>query len=262
MVALEEKVPVINYSMGKGDWIADAAHAYGGKVMASVTSVKLAESAQRQGADAVIAAGYEAAGHSGEIGIFVLIPRLAEVLDIPVIAAGGCATGAQLVAVLALGGAGVSMGTRFVTTAESPWHPNFKQAAVALDVSDTVRSDKFDGIPCRMMGTDRPKELLTARLNPFQALMNSFEVARDLDIPYFKLLRQVLTTGPGNTLKMMRMSQMLKDQKRSLQGDLKKGMTASGQSVGLVKDLPPIAEVMERIVNEAREAQSRLCGAW
>ena len=87
-VCLEEKIPVINYSMGKGDWICQAAHAYGGKVMASVTDPKFALKAQHQGCDAVIAAGYEAAGHSGSITTFTLIPRLVELLDMPVIAAG------------------------------------------------------------------------------------------------------------------------------------------------------------------------------
>jgi enoyl-[acyl-carrier protein] reductase II len=115
-ICLEEQVPVINYSMGKGDWICKAAHAYGGKVMASVTDQKVALRAQDQGCDAVIAAGFEAAGHSGSVTTFTLIPRLVEVLDIPVIAAGGVANGAQLIAALALGASGVSMGTRFWVT--------------------------------------------------------------------------------------------------------------------------------------------------
>ena len=136
-VMLEERVPVINYSMGKGDWIVKAAHEYGGKVMASIDSVKLAKSAQKHGADAVVATGYEAAGHSGEVTTFVLIPRLREAIDIPIIAAGGIGNGAGIVGALALGASGVWMGTRFLYTKESPMHDNFKQKGVELDVTDT-----------------------------------------------------------------------------------------------------------------------------
>lgn len=260
-VALEEKVPVVNYSMGKGDWIAEAAHAYGGKVMASVTTLKLALSAQRHGADAVIATGFEAAGHSGEIGSFVLVPRLAEALDIPVVSAGGCATGAQLVAVLALGGAGVSMGSRFVTTRESPWHPNFKDLAVRYDVHDTIRSDKFDGIPLRKMANERARAIVRSRLNPFRALMNSFEIARELDIPYWRLFERVITAGPRQTVAYMRMSQMLRDQKYSFAGDVARGTVGAGQSIGLVHDVPSVAELMARIVAEAGEARRRIGAA-
>jgi enoyl-[acyl-carrier protein] reductase II len=261
VVGLEEEVPYINYSMGKGDWIVKAAHHYGGKVSASVTSVKLALSAQKQGADAVVATGYEAAGHSGDVGTFVLIPRLAEVLDIPVIAAGGCATGGQLAALIAMGGAGVSMGTRFVTTQESPWHQNFKDLAVGYDIHDTVISDKFDGIPLRKLASERALQIVNSRLNPFRSFLDSFEVAREVDIPYPKLFWDVIRKGPAETIKMMRMAQMLGEQKYGFAGDTRRAAVGGGQSVGLVHDLPTIAEVMKQIVAETHEAQSRLAGA-
>jgi enoyl-[acyl-carrier protein] reductase II len=259
-VMLEEKVPVINYSMGKGDWIAKAAHAYGGKVMASVTDTKLAQRAQAHGCDAVIAAGYEAAGHSGDITTLALIPRLAEVLNIPVIAAGGIATGAQLVAVLAMGAGGVSMGTRFWVTQEGPMHQNWKNKAVELDVGDTIRSDRFDGIPCRQMKTIASERIASARmLNLWEVFMNSFTIAKELNIPWIKLCTQTLSLGPKQIEMMMRMSQMLKMHTLTMStGDLEKGMTASGQSVGLVHDVPTIAELMQRIVAEAKAAHLSL----
>lgn len=260
-VALEEQVPYINYSMGKGDWIAKAAHAYGGKVSASVTSVKLALSAQKQGADAVVATGYEAAGHSGDVGTFVLVPRLAEALDIPVIAAGGCATGGQLAAILAMGGAGVSMGTRFVTTQESPWHQNFKDLAVQYEISDTIISDKFDGIPLRKLASERALKIVSARLNPVRSMIDSFAAAREVDIPYFKLFWDVLRKGPKETIRMMRMAQMLGEQKYGFAGDTQRAAVGGGQSVGLIHDLPTVAQVLANIVREAREAQARLQSA-
>lgn len=259
-VCLEEKVPVINYSMGKGDWIVKEASKYGGKVVASVTDTHLAQRAQAHGAHAVIAAGYEAAGHSGEIASFVLIPRLAQILDIPVIAAGGVATGAGLVAALALGAGGVSMGTRFWTTQEGPMHQNWKDKAVELDVHGTLYSDRFDGIPCRQMKTAAAERMANARmLNVWDVFMNSFTIAKELNIPWFKLAMNTFSMGPRQIESMMRMSQMLKMHTITMTtGDLDKGMTASGQSVGLVHDLPSISELMKRIVEEAEDAQRKM----
>ena len=88
-VLLEEKVPVINFALGKGDWICEAAHKYGGKVIATVVKDKHARKAQEQGCDAVIATGHEAAAHGEEVTSLLLVPSLADAVDIPVIAAGG-----------------------------------------------------------------------------------------------------------------------------------------------------------------------------
>ncbi|MDR2188108.1 MAG: nitronate monooxygenase [Azonexus sp.] len=263
IVALEEKVPVINYSMGKGDWIIKAAHQYGGKVMASVNDVHLARRAQEHGCDAVIAAGHEGAGHVGEIGTFVLLNRLAEVLRIPIIAAGGIANGAGLVAALALGAGGISMGTRFWTTKEGPMHPNWKNKALELDVQDTIFSTRFDGIPCRQMKTVAAEQMASGRmLNLWEVFMNSFKIAKELEIPWLKLVKQTLSLGPRQIESMMRMSKMLKMHTITLTtGDLNTGMTASGQSVGLIHDLPTIAELFERILAEAKAAQQGVATA-
>ncbi len=259
-VLLEEKVPVINYSMGKGDWIVKAAHEYGGKVMASVNDVQLGRRAEVHGCDAVIAAGHEAAGHAGEIGTFVLVPRLAEVLKIPVIAAGGVATGAGVAAALALGAGGVSMGTRFWTTIEGPMHQNWKNKAMELDVEGTIYSDRFDGIPCRQMRTAASERMVRAKmLNVWEIFLNSFTIAKELKTPWLRLVKQTFSLGPKQIEAMMRMSQMLKMHTITMTtGDLQKGMTASGMSVGLVHDLPSIAELMDRIIAETYAAQRKL----
>jgi enoyl-[acyl-carrier protein] reductase II len=258
-VLLQEKVPVINYSMGKGDWIVKRAHAYGGKVIASVNSVHLAQRAEAHGADGVIATGLEAAGHAGEITTFVLLPRLAEILKIPIIAAGGVANGAALVAAITLGAGAASMGTRFWTTRESPVHQNFKDKAVELDVKDTLFSDRFDGIPCRQMKTAAAVRMLESRLNVFQIFKDSFGIARELKTPYFKLLIQTLSLGPAKIEMMMRMSQMLKMHTITLTtGNLETGMTASGMSVGLIHDIPTVADLIARIMAEAEAAYAGL----
>ncbi len=259
-VCLEEQVPVINYSMGKGDWICKAVHAYGGKVMASVTDQNVALRAQDQGCDAVIAAGFEAAGHSGSVTTFTFIPRLVEVLKIPVIAAGGVATGAQLIAALALGASGVSMGTRFWVTKEAPMHQAWKEKAVDLDVTGTIYSDKFDGIPCRQMDVPAARRVVDAKIyNVFGVFLHSFEIARELEIPWPKLVLDTFKKGPKEIDAMMRMSTMLKAHTLTMtNGDTNVGFTAAGMSVGMVHDVPTIAELLERIVAEAQEAQGRL----
>jgi len=80
-VLIDEEMPVINYSLGKGDWIADAVHAYGGKVVATVTTIKHAHAAERDGADALIVTGHEAAGHGGQVTSLVLVPTIADAVS-------------------------------------------------------------------------------------------------------------------------------------------------------------------------------------
>ncbi len=261
-VCLEEQVSLINYSMGRGDWICEAAAKYGGKAVASVTTKKLALSAQKHGCAAVIAAGNEAAGHAGPTTTFTLIPALAETLNIPVIAAGGVATGAGLISALALGASAVSMGTRFWTTQEGPMMQGWKDKAVELDITETVISDKFDGIPCRQMDVPGARKMMNAKvLNVFDVLGQSFKISQELNIPWWKLTLDTFKRGPAEIEGMMRMSQMLKAHTHTMtSNDTSKGFTAVGMSVGMVHDVPTIAELMARIVGEAEETKRRILG--
>lgn len=90
-VALEEQVPVINFSLGKGDWICTRAHEYGGKVVATVINARHALAAERDGVDALMVTGHEAAAHGGEVTTLVLVPAIRQVTQLPIIAAGGLA---------------------------------------------------------------------------------------------------------------------------------------------------------------------------
>ena len=152
-VLLEEKVPVINFALGKGDWIVKRAHEYGGKVLATVVNHRHAQRAQDYGTDALIVTGHEAAAHGGDVTSLVLIPSLADTVKIPIIAAGGFCDGRGLAAALALGADGIAMGTRFMTTQESRLHENFKRLSLEKEVYDTLYSDRFDGLPCRVLKT-------------------------------------------------------------------------------------------------------------
>ncbi|HQN67797.1 MAG TPA: nitronate monooxygenase [Smithellaceae bacterium] len=258
-VLLQEKVPVINFALGKGDWIVKEAHKYGGKVFATVVNLKHAKRAQDFGTDAVIATGQEAAAHGEDVTSLVLIPHLAENLKIPVIAAGGFADGRGIAAALALGAEGVAMGTRLMTTKESPLHENYKRMTQEKDVYDTLFSKRFDGILCRVMKTDAAKKAVKTGLNWPAAFFNSRDIAKQMGIPYFKLFIGVLLSGYKNARQLAYMANAFKAIRVATEdGDSKTGVLPVGQSQGLIHDVPTIAELFERIVKEAKDAQARV----
>ena len=224
-VLLQEKVPVINFALGKGDWIVKEAHKYGGKVFATVVNLKHAKRAQDFGTDAVIATGQEAAAHGEDVTSLVLIPHLAENLKIPVIAAGGFADGRGIAAALALGAEGVAMGTRLMTTKESPLHENYKKLTQEKEVYDTLFSKRFDGILCRVMKTDAAKKAIKTGLSWPAAFFNSQEIAKQVNVPYFKLFLGVLASGYSNAKQLAYMANAFKAIKVATEaGDSKTGV--------------------------------------
>jgi len=261
-VLLQEKVPVINFALGKGDWIVKEAHKYGGKVFATVVNVKHAKRAQDFGTDAVIATGQEAAAHGEDVTSLVLIPHLAENLDIPVIAAGGFADGRGIAAALALGAEGVAMGTRLMTTKESPLHENFKKLTLEKDVYDTLFSKRFDGILCRVMKTDAAKHAIKNGLSWPAAFFNSQDIAKQMGVPYFKLFLGVLLSGYKNARQLAFMANAFKAIRVATEnGDSKTGVLPVGQVQGLIHDQPTVAELFERIMKEAKSAQAKVNAA-
>lgn len=261
-VLLQEKVPVINFALGKGDWIVKEAHKYGGKVFATVVNLKHAKRAQEFGTDAVIATGQEAAAHGEDVTSLVLIPHLAENLTIPVIAAGGFADGRGLAAALALGAEGVAMGTRLMTTKESPLHEQYKKMTVEKEVYDTLFSKRFDGILCRVMKTDAAKRAVKRGLSLPAAFFNSQEIAKQVNVPYFKLFLGVLASGWANARQLAFMANAFKAIKVATEyGDTKTGVLPVGQVQGLIHDQPTVAELFERIVAEAQKAQAKVNAA-
>lgn len=258
-VLLQEQVPVINFALGKGDWIVKEAHKYSGKVFATVVNLKHAKRAQDFGTDAVIATGQEAAAHGEDVTSLVLIPHLSENLKIPVIAAGGFADGRGLAAALALGAEGVAMGTRLMTTKESPLHENYKKLAQEKEVYDTLFSKRFDGILCRVMKTDAAKKAIKKGLSWPAAFFNSQEIARQVNVPYLKLFLGVLASGYSNAKQLAFMANAFNAIKVATEaGDTQTGVLPVGQVQGLIHDQPTIAELFERIVKEAKAAQEKV----
>jgi len=261
-VLLQEKVPVINFALGKGDWIVKEAHKYGGKVFATVVNIRHAKRAEDYGCDAVIATGQEAAAHGEDVTSLVLVPHLAENLKIPVIAAGGFADGRGLAAALALGAEGIAMGTRLMTTKESPLHDNYKKMTMEKEVYDTLFSKRFDGILCRVMKTDGAKRAMKRGLNLPAAFFNSQEIARQIGVPYFKLFIGVLLSGWSNARQLAFMANAFKAIKLATEdGDIQKGVLPVGQNQGLIHDEPTVAELFARMVVEAQKAQAKVNAA-
>ena len=258
-IIIDEKVPIVNYALGKGDWIAKAVHQYGGKVIATVTTLKHALAAQRDGADAVIVTGHEAAGHGGDVTSLVLIPSISDNLDIPVIAAGGFADGRGLATALLLGAEGISMGTRFMNTKESPVHEDQKSKSNELDVYSTVYTNKVDGLNARVMTSKGSRRLIKKKLNPFSALLNSRKIAKIMGFPWLKLAIGIMFMGFKKSIQMARMAIGFDAFKvGTMNGNNVKGVLPIGQVTGIIHDTPTVKQVIERIIKEAVAAQKDL----
>jgi enoyl-[acyl-carrier protein] reductase II len=261
-VLLQEQVPVINFSLGKGDWIVKEAHQYGGRVLATVVNLRHAKRAQEYGTDAIIATGQEAAAHGEDVTSLVLIPHLAENLEIPVIAAGGFADGRGLAAALALGAEGIAMGTRLMVTKESPLHENYKKLALEKQVYDTIFSKRFDGILCRVMRTDAAERAIKKGLSWPAAYFNSRDFAKMVNMPHSKLLVGALLSGYSNAKQLAYMANAFKAIRVATEeGDSRRGVLPVGQVQGLIHDQPTVAELLERMEREAQKAQDKVATA-
>ena len=210
----------------------DRAHDAGSKITHMAGTVPEAERAAKAGADVIIAQGTEGGGHVGWMASLPLIPMVVDAVQpIPVLAAGGFADGRGLVAALSLGADGILLGTRFLATVESPLHPNFKQAIVDSDGHDTQLSE----IPDIAAGQVWPGAMTRSRRNKFVERWSGREWA----------LRQ-------NRAEAIARLRAARDA-----GDIDEGPLSMGQDAGLIHDIPPAAEIVRRIAQEADEILSR-----
>ena len=258
-VLLEEQVPVINFALGKGDWIVREAHTYGGKVMATVVNAHHAKRAQDYGCDAVIATGNEAAAHGESVTTFCLIPSLVDILNIPVVAAGGIADGRGLAAAIALGADGVAMGTRIMTTKESPLHQNYKDLSKEKETTDTLYSRRIDGLWCRVLKTDAAEKMRRRGLNLPASFFNAQEIAKTMQLPFIKLFIGVMLSGWKNAKQLAFLANAFKAFRLATEeGDLKEGVLPVGQCTGLIHDEPTVKELFDRMVQEAEVIEKRM----
>ncbi|KZZ48953.1 enoyl-ACP reductase [Thalassolituus sp. HI0120] len=261
-IALEEQVPVINFSLGKGDWLVKRAHEYGGKVIATVVSEKHALSAQSIGADALLVTGHEAAAHGGDVTSLVLVPAIASKVDIPVIATGGFADGRGLLAALSLGADAIAMGSRFATTQDSPLNQTTKDAVVTKSEQETIYSKNFDGIPARVMRTPRSIKETRRPMNFILASIEAMKAAKIVKQPIWKIMIGMLAMVDKVKLLAYFGASVPRLRAATIDGDLDKGVQFVGQTQGLIEDIPTVEQVVDRILQEAQDIHRQQKNLW
>ncbi len=256
-VAIDEKVPVLNYSLGK-PWFVDQVHAYGGKVMGTVAVARHAVRAVQLGCDLLVVTGHEAAAHGDIATSLVLIPLVASLVKIPLVAAGGFYDGRGLGAALLLGADAVSMGTRFIVTRESEVHENYKKLILKASEQDTMYSDVFDGMPGRVLKSPGAEAIMKSGLSLSQSVRSALEIKRILKLSFSKFLAlswDMMKSEEGKNLLMQarQANGVMRHLKAIKEGDEREGFLFAGQCVGGIEDIPTCEELINRIIAEAEK---------
>jgi enoyl-[acyl-carrier protein] reductase II len=220
-IIVEEKVSIVFTSAGNPSKWTPLLKEKGITVVHVVSSSKFGKKAQDAGCDAVVAEGFEAGGHNGkeETTTMVLIPAVKSAITIPLIAAGGIATGKQMLAAMILGADAVQIGSRFVCTHEASSHENFKQAVVDSNEGDTQLSMK--------------------KLVPVRLLKNNF----------FQQINEAEKRGAEET-ELQKILGRARAKKGMFEGDIHEGELEIGQVASLIHDIKPAADVVAEIWNE------------
>lgn len=220
-IIIEEGVKIVFTSAGNPKTHTSKLKNNGITVVHVVSSVKFALKAQEAGVDAIVAEGFEAGGHNGreETTTFTLIPMVKEQLQIPLIAAGGIATGRGMLAAMVLGADGVQVGSRFVASNEASSHHAFKQMVVDAKEGDT--------------------QLTLKELAPVRMLKNKF----------FESVMQLYTTSPTKEDLQKHLGRA-RAKRGMFEGDLEEGELEIGQIAGLIHDIKPAAQILKDMVKE------------
>ena len=220
-IIIEEGVKVVFTSAGNPKIYTSKLKEHGITVVHVVSSVKFALKAQEAGVDAVVAEGFEAGGHNGrdETTTFTLIPMVREKISIPLIAAGGIATGNGMLAAMVLGADGVQVGSRFVASEESSSHPSFKEVVVNAKEGDT--------------------KLTLKELAPVRMIKNKF---------YYDV-QELYKTGPSEQ-QLKELLGRARAKRGMFEGDLEEGELEIGQIAGLIYDIKPAAQIVQEMMTE------------
>lgn len=217
-IILEEKVPIVFSSAGNPKTYTPTFKQAGIKVVHVVSSAKFAKKSQDAGVDAVVAEGFEAGGHNGreETTTLCLIPAVRQAIDIPLIAAGGIATGRAMFATMALGAEGVQMGSRFVCSPEASSHQNFKQSVIEANEGDTV--------------------LTLKKLTPVRLIKNHFY--------------QQVQEAENSCMTETELADLLgraRAKKGMFEGDLHEGELEIGQVSAIIREIQPAGEIVKQV---------------
>ncbi|MFT4674096.1 MAG: enoyl-[acyl-carrier protein] reductase II [Saprospiraceae bacterium] len=220
-IIIKEKVSIVFTSAGNPKTYTARLKGQGIIVVHVVSSVKFALKAQDAGVDAVVAEGFEAGGHNGrdETTTFTLLPMVKEHISIPLIAAGGIASGSGMLAAMILGADAVQIGSRFVASQESSAHPAFKQEVIKAKEGDT--------------------QLTLKELAPVRLLKNKF----------FDDVMELYKTNPSKE-QLIKLLGRARAKRGMFEGDLEDGELEIGQVAGLIHDIKPAAEIVTEIIEE------------
>jgi enoyl-[acyl-carrier protein] reductase II len=218
--------------------------ASGSRLVCFAPTVGVARNLVREGVDALIIEGHEAGGHVGPVSTAVLAEQILPTVDsVPVFVAGGIGSGLMMVHYLLMGAAGVQLGTRFAVTVESPAHPNFKQAMIKASARAAQPTAQFDPripvIPVRALRNQGTRDFNTLQLGLVAQLER----------------RQVGAREAGRQLEEFWIGGL---RKAVVEGDVERGSLMAGQSVGLVREILPVARLLEQLLNEAAAEAERI----
>jgi enoyl-[acyl-carrier protein] reductase II len=261
-VAIEEKVPIINYSLGK-PWFVKDVHAYGGKVVGTIAIARHAARAVELGCDALVITGHEAAAHGAAATSMVLIPIVASMVDVPLIAAGGFYDGRGLAAALALGADGISMGSRFMVVKESMVHDNFKKLCLEATEQDTLYDNVFDGMDGRVLKTKEAQRMMKRGFPLVESIKGAMLVKRLMNLSWAKFVGvsiEMLRAEEGHPLMVLARQAVgnMKHLKALNEGDVEGGILFAGQCCGGINDIPATKELIDRVISEALAAMEKL----
>lgn len=228
-IIISEKVEIVFTSAGNPKTWTKHLQEHGIKVVHVVSGVKFALKSQEAGVDAVVAEGFEAGGHNGrdETTTFTLIPMVKEKIDIPLIAAGGIATGRGMLAAMVLGADAVQIGSRFVASPEASSHQKFKEMVVKAQEGDT--------------------KLTLKELAPVRLLKNKF----------FDDIQKLYTENPSKE-QLIELLGRARAKKGMFEGDLEEGELEIGQISGLIHEIKPAAEIVKEIIEEFETARKEI----
>jgi nitronate monooxygenase len=230
----------------------------------TVGAVRHAEKAVELGADILVAQGAEGGGHTGSVPTSILVPQLVDSVDVPVVAAGGFRDGRGLVAALAYGAVGIAMGTRFLLTRESPLPAETARRYLAASVDDVAVTTRVDGLPQRVIRNELVERLeASSRLGLLmRGLASGLAYRRLTGVPLRQLLAAGLALRRSEKLTRAQMvmaaSAPVLVRRAMVEGRPAEGVLPSGQVVGMIREIPTCAELIEGIVKEAEQTLAAL----
>jgi len=258
-VMVEEKIQVASYGRGDPQKIIEHTKAYGIFNMPTVGAVKHALRVEGYGADAVIIQGMEGGGHTSYISTLVLLPQVVASVKIPVVAAGGFCDGKGLIAALALGAEGISMGTRFALTEESTIPDEIKQLYLLSTGDDAVITTRVTGTRCRGLENKLVKtvEGKGQGLALKEGISSLLELRREFKVPLWKVLLSGLRMKKAYEMQASQLGNAAAGNRRIrkalVEGDSEWGFMPCGQVSGSINDIPSCQELIQQVMREADE---------